>query len=240
MYSGGVVAEDQSTENKSKTMVELERARETAKLRLWQSRIAFIKRGNEAMQKKIFSEAAISYEKYLKILEMIYDCGTDGLTPEMFKESARTTELSVLASVYWDLVRIYDGSDTFAQRQKKASEKLALFVPLTPLYVDILRKAQAFQKQSRHPDVIKAMITKCGKKKSRCFIATSAFESPVSVEVQILRHYRDEVLNQTWLGRQFIFYYYKHSPKFAVFLDKHEYLKAPVRSILRFFVKCVS
>lgn len=54
-------------------LVALEKAKEERKIKLWHQRIAFLKKGNQLMQKRQFGEAAVTYEKYLKILEMVYD-----------------------------------------------------------------------------------------------------------------------------------------------------------------------
>lgn len=219
---------------------EQEKALEAYKQNLWNYRVLLIKKGNLLVKNDLYGEAAVVYEKYLKILELIYDCGSNGLTPEMLKESARTTELSIIAGIYWDLVRIYDTNDAYIERQKKSAEKLAKFAAFTPLFIDLVRKAKVFQKTSRHPDVIKDMVAKMSNVKSRCFIATAAFESPTSPEVQALREFRDVNLRETEWGRQFIFHYYKYSPRVACFIVEHEYLKAPVRFALRIVIKCVT
>lgn len=233
------MAENKPTTSGSRVLAE-EKAREKYKQNLWNYRVVLIKKGNQLVKNDLYGEAAVTYEKYLKILEMIYDCGPNGLTPEMLKESARTTELAILAGVYWDLVRIYDTNDAYLERQKKVAEKLARFAAYTPLFVDLMRKAKAFQKTSRHPDVIKNMISKASNAKSRCFIATAAFESPTAPEVMILREFRDMNLRETQWGRQFIYFYYQYSPRVACFIDKHEYLKAPIRFALRVVIKCVT
>jgi len=192
------------------------------------------------MQSKLFSEAAVVYEKYLKILEMIFECAPGQLSPDHFKENAKTAELSIVTSVYWDLLRIYDTSDAYGNRQKRAALQLAKFAPLTPIFPDLLRKAQIFQKQCRHPEIIKAFLSSASNERPRCFIATSAFESPKAVEVQILRHFRDHYLKKSFFGRKFVFLYYKFSPSIACALDKHVHLKRHVRLALRFLIKCVS
>ncbi len=225
---------------KGSYLVTLEKAKEDRKVKLWHSRLAFTKKGHSFMQSKLFSEAAVVYEKYLKILEMIFECAPGQLTPDHFKESAKTAELSVVTSVYWDLLRIYDTSDAYGDRQKKAALQLAKFAPLTPIFPDLLRKAQIFQKQCRHPEVIKTFISSSSNERPRCFIATSAFESPKATEVQILRHFRDQYLKKSILGRKFVILYYKFSPAIACALDKHVLLKRPVRLALRLLIKCVS
>ncbi len=218
----------------------LEKAKEDRKLKLWHSRLAFTKKGHTLMQEKLFSEAAVVYEKYLKILELVFDCTNGQLTPDHFKDSARTAELSVVTSVYWDLLRIYDTSDAYGDRQKKVALQLGKFAPLTPVFMDLLKKAQLFQKKCRHPEIVKTFINTATKARPRCFVATSAFESPQAAEVQALRHYRDHTLKKTILGRKFIYAYYKISPSLACALDKHAYLKNPIRRALRLLIKCVS
>lgn len=225
---------------KGSYLVSLEKAKEDRKVKLWHSRLAFTKKGHAFMQSKLFSEAAVVYEKYLKILEMIFECAPGQLNPDHFKESARTAELSVVTSVYWDLLRIYDTSDAYGDRQKRAAAQLAKFAPLTPIFPDLLRKAQIFQKQCRHPEVIKLFLSSASNERPRCFIATSAFESPHATEVQILRHFRDQYLKKSFWGRKFIFLYYKFSPTIACALDKHVGLKRPVRLALRLLINCVS
>lgn len=217
-----------------------ERAGENRKLRLWQSRVSLIKKGHTLMSNKLYSEAAVSYEKYLKVLELTFGLKPGHLSPESLKESAKTAELTIIVGAYWDLLRIYDSSNQYSARQKHVASQLAKFVNFTPVYPDIMKKAALFVKQAKHPDIVKSFISAARKKRSRCFVATSAFEVPVAYEVQYLRFYRDHVLKNSFLGRKFILFYYKVSPAIAAFLDNHQWLKPMVRAVLRFVIKCVS
>jgi hypothetical protein len=217
-----------------------QRAKEDRKKKLWQARVSLVKKGHALMGGNLYSEAAVSYEKYIKLLEIVFDAQPGNLTPEALKEAARTAELTVIAGVYWDLIRIYDTSDKYGDRQKQAARQLAKFVPYTPIFPDLMKKAQAFVKQARHPEVVKAFLAGAKKQRPRCFIATAAFDLPYALEIQILRAYRDNQLKKNFWGRKFIYFYYKSSPPIACFLDKHAWLKPPVRAILRFVIKCVS
>lgn len=216
----------------------IEKAEQDRKSKMWDMRKAFIKRGTRAMQIKQYGEAAISYEKYVRTLEIVFNVSPGTLTPEVFKESSRTSEMSVLAGAYWDLVRIYDTSPQYGDRQAKCAAQLALFAPVTPAFNDIVKQAQEFSKKARHPERIKIFLSAVGKS-SRCFIASSAYQSPTHSDVMILRNYRDSVLKQSFLGRKFIYVYYRYSPKIACILDQHEYLKAPTRWVLKLLIKCV-
>lgn len=218
-----------------------ERAREQHRLQLWKSRVALIKSARNHMNQKHYAEAAISYEKYLKILDIVFDVKKgDRLKPEAFKESARTAELTVVASVYWDLMRIYDTHEKYAERMSNAAKQLAMFIQFTPIYPDIIRRAEAFQKTARNPQIVKQFLKMSDKETPRCFIATSAFADPCCFEVMQLRGFRDFTLRSSKWGRTFIAIYYKFSPRIACLLDKQPWLKPAVRALLRILIKCVS
>jgi hypothetical protein len=217
-----------------------QRAKDDRKKKLWQARVSLVKTGHTMMANKMYSEAAVSYEKYIKLLEVVFDATPGNLTPEILKEAARTAELTVIAGVYWDLIRIYDTSDKYGDRQKLSARQLSRFVPYTPIFPDLIKKGEAFLKIARHPEVIRSFLAGARKKRTRCFIATAAFNAPMALEVQILRSYRDSKLRHSFFGRKFIYFYYKISPPIACFLDEQAWLKPPVRAILRFVINCVS
>lgn len=222
-------------------LVAQERAKEQHRMQMWKSRVALIRKARLCMGQKMYSDAAAAYEKYLKILSIVFDVKKgESLTPQLFKESARTTELTVVASVYWDLVRIYDTHEKYSERQLNAAKQLAVFVRFTPIYPDIIKKAEAYVSRARNPHAIKQFLKAAAEHRPRCFIATSAFESPLAQEVQILRFYRDQNLRASSMGRAFILFYYRHSPKIASFLDRQPWLKPAVRAALRLMIKCVS
>jgi hypothetical protein len=221
-------------------MLAQERAKTDRKKHLWQSRIHLVKKANALMANKIYTDAAVTYEKYIRVLELVFDCKPGQLTPEVLKESAKTAELTVIVGVYWDLLRVYDSSDQFLDRQKLAASQLVKFINYTPAYIDIMKKANIFARQARHPEVVKSFISNAKKKRARCFIATSAFEMPEATEVQVLRSFRDETLKNNIWGRKFVAVYYKLSPEIALFLDSHRYLKPAVRAVLRFLIKRVT
>jgi len=66
-----------------------------------------------------------------------------------------------------------------------------------------------------------------------CFIATAAFGSYESKEVKILRLFRDKyLLSRVW-GREFVKFYYAHSPGFAGYIQDKPALKSVVRLVLK-------
>lgn len=218
---------------KGSMLLQREKAKEQKKLMLWKSRVNLIKKARQDMSEKAFSEAAVAYEKYLKVLEIIFDCQHGELTPEHFKDSARTQELTIVASVYWDLLRIYDTSEKYGDRQGQAARKLSQFLRFTPIFPDIIRRAESFARSAKNPSVIKSFVKDASDEKGRCFIATSAFESPVAAEVISLQVWRDSCLMNHVLGQIFVKIYYLISPPIARFLDIFSFLKPLVRLCLR-------
>ena len=65
-----------------------------------------------------------------------------------------------------------------------------------------------------------------------CFIATATYGSPLAEEVNIFKEYRDDVLLKYWWGREFIEFYYRHSPAIAEKIRANEPVKSVVRGIL--------
>jgi hypothetical protein len=62
-----------------------------------------------------------------------------------------------------------------------------------------------------------------------CFIATAAYGTDTTSELDILREYRDKVLLPSSLGARLVSIYYKTSPPIADFISRHEVLRTAVR-----------
>jgi hypothetical protein len=189
--------------------------REKNRMVMWKSRVNLIKQARSLMAQKAYSEAAVQYEKYVKVLEIVNNVEKGKLSPAVFNNSSRSKELTVITSVYWDLMRIYDTSPRYGDRMLKAAEKLALFLPISPIYPDILKKAEAFARSAKNPGVVRQFL-KAVKKRGRCFIASAVYEeTPWAEELWVLRRFRDEVLKTSPMGRRFVLTYYRYSPRIA-------------------------
>lgn len=190
--------------------------REKNKMLVWKNRVHLIKNARVMMNQKSYSEAAVQYEKYIRVLEVVYNLKKGELSPAVFNNSARSKELTVLASVYWDLVRIYDTSPRYGDRMSHATVKLAQFLQFSPMYPDIMKKAEQFAKTCRNPNVMRQFLKSTRASRGPCFIATSAFaNTPHAVELLILRRFRDQILRPHRAGRNLIWIYYRLSPPVA-------------------------
>lgn len=209
-------------------------AREQNRAVLWKSRVGLVKQARQLMHQKAYSEAAVSYEKYLRIVEIVFQKKMGELSPDVFNNSKRSKEVTVITSVYWDLLRIYDMSPRYGDRQKRTANKLAEFIKYSTIFPDIIKRAEAFSRSAKNPEIIRQFLRASGGLRGACFVATAVFDDAHCSEVILLRRYRDEVLRQSPFGRRFIYYYYRLSPPLANFVKASPRLKKCLRGPIRF------
>lgn len=65
-------------------------------------------------------------------------------------------------------------------------------------------------------------------KKQACYLLTAGFGEEHYV-ITFFRHYRDQVLANSWLGRKFINIYYKTAPRYALMIYKSETIRFMIR-----------
>ena len=65
-----------------------------------------------------------------------------------------------------------------------------------------------------------------------CFIATAAYGTPTTEQIDVLREYRDSVLLESTAGSVFVSLYYQLSPPVADFIAGNELLRTIVREFL--------
>jgi hypothetical protein len=207
--------------------------REKNKMMMWKNRVHLIKNARNLMAQKAYSEAAVQYEKYLRVLEVVFGLKRGEISPNAFNNSSRSRELTVVASVYWDLLRIYDTNPRYGDRMQSAANKLAQFLPFSPIYPDIIKKADQFSRSCKNPAVVKSFLRACKARRGPCFIATAAFaDEPDAVEVLWLRRYRDDVLRKTATGRRLIALYYRTSPPLARWIRGGERRRRITRQLI--------
>jgi hypothetical protein len=207
---------------------------------LWKNRVALVKKARSFMSAKNYTAAAVTYEKYIKVLEIVFTLKKGQiLTPILFKDSARTSEITVVASVYWDLIRIYDTNEKYNERQKLAGRQLATFIQYSPIYPEIIKKAEAFARSAKNPQNVKAFIKEATQQRPKCFIATSTFGDPFCQEVIYLRLFRDYFLIKNPFGRALVNLYYRVSPGIADIIKNSPFLKKTSSFLLKRLIECI-
>jgi hypothetical protein len=97
-----------------------------------------------------------------------------------------------------------------------SAAKLSQFLPFSPIYPDILKKAEGFAKTAKNQAVVRSFMRSIRSSRGPCFIADAAFaEQPHAPELHLLRRFRDEKLRASKTGRRLIALYYRCSPPLA-------------------------
>jgi len=68
--------------------------------------------------------------------------------------------------------------------------------------------------------------------KSSCFIATAVLENPCHPDILLLKHFRDNYLSKSNVGRLFIRSYYIISPSIAKIISKNYYSRLFIKKFL--------
>jgi hypothetical protein len=81
-------------------------------------------------------------------------------------------------------------------------------------------------------DTEEIVIQASGQVGTGCFIATAAYGTPMSEDIEVLSRFRDDVLLENKMGRVFVDWYYETSPYIADFIEDKPALKALTRTAL--------
>lgn len=97
----------------------------------------------------------------------------------------------------------------------------------------------SFSQNKAALESINAALESTSQKKASegCYIATMAYGDYDHPQVHVLRHFRDENLSKTALGRSFIKYYYMVSPYLVATLGSRERVNKVTRIILDIFIR---
>ena len=136
------------------------KAKEKNKHMLWKSRVNLVKNARTSMANKKYADAAVQYEKYIRVLEISYELKPGELSPKVFGNSSRSKELTIIATTYWDLFRIYDTMPQYRERMAKSAQKLSEFLPFSPICPDVLKRAQTFVRNAKNPDIVRNFLSK--------------------------------------------------------------------------------
>ena len=86
---------------------------------------------------------------------------------------------------------------------------------------------------------VKRCNEKIKKEKNSCYIATMVYEDINHPKVELLRKFRDNVLNEYFLGRGFIKYYYQYSPRLVEKLKNYKKINFLIKIVLDLIIKII-
>lgn len=184
-------------------------------LEKWKSKIEIIKTGRALMSQKIYSEAQKYFEEYIKVLEAVYNNNKEGLVATQIPQEHRRQESTLMCGALCDLIYIYDQYDPGTAKLNNTCDMFANFLPFSRNQGAYLRKLKKLEGKAKNKSIIEGLLQTSKNKNESCYIATAVFENSDAVELSILRNFRDHFLKKYYLGRKFIYFYYRTSPKIA-------------------------
>lgn len=210
---------------------------ENYKKSLWKNRLTLVKQARGHLVLKNHAEAAVCYEKYLRIIELAMEKKRSEFRPELFKDNPR--EVTLIVGALWALVEIYDLHPNYQRKQEECAQKLGELVSYTNLFASIIKTATYKKKAAKNIRAYKALLKAANVKTGNCFIASIAFESRNDPTLVLLRAFRNQVLATNTPGRIFIRCYYRWSPALANRLQHYNWIKSTLRAVLPPFALCL-
>jgi hypothetical protein len=200
------------------------------KKNLWKNRLALLREGRAHLERKEHADAAVCYEKYLKIIQYVYEKNFEQIEASLFKEHPR--EVTLICSALWSLVEIYDLHPNYTSKQESHAAKLGELLPYTNLFSNMAKQAHIKVRHAKNPQAYRILLRKANIKTGNCFIASIAFENRNDPTLIILRQFRNQVLITNRIGRHFVQAYYRFSPALANRLQHYSAPKRILRQLL--------
>jgi hypothetical protein len=175
--------------------------------------------------KMLYNQTTINYAKVDKMKaeclnwDKVVEVVSGGISEEDVEIIQRCTNQTKLAS-YIDLVDFL-------------IDKLGPFQINKIKHLCYWKDVRAEQAKSTAKQVGKTI----GSATSGCYIATMAYGNYDHPQVQELRKFRDQFLSQSLLGRNFIRFYYKYSPRLVEKLRDKPKTNKLIRTLLDFLIK---
>jgi hypothetical protein len=187
-----------------------------------QQRLELVSLGLKELENKRVIPAAQHFLEFLQLLEQSKNLKPGELTPERFDASKEMGDTLLLASVYWELAKIYDQmrSENGTRLFKEYLSKYLLFAKdstFKTLCAEAVRRYLSNGHPKHSPDFRAAYDALGGR---GCFVVTSLLDVTDPETLPTLRAFRDTQLADSFLGRVFIARYYAWGPSLAKGMDR--------------------
>ena len=140
-------------------------------------------------------------------------------------------ELEILPGEVQTIMHFVTGQPTLADAVSGA-EALALTSGSALDFMSPTEMLQVVNFELSAEAAAAAAAAAVGSGSNPCFVATAAYGTPMAEDIDVLRHFRDEVLLTSLFGALFVDSYYRTSPPIAEFVAQHPAAAATVRVAL--------
>ncbi len=211
-------------------------------LHTYKNRLRFVKEGHLYASREDFVNAVGSYQNYLEALALFYGTTQDKLRPTHFTRGDEDVpEQMMISLVYWELAKIFDRNNKTQVHLKNALDQ---FVRFTLNYKYQYLNAENIRKYINKGACIHAKVFEDAHKRiqvnsKKCFVATFTLGEGHQ-DLETFYAFRDKILPYDW-GQIFVQNYYRYSPVWVEYFERHGFLGKTVRTLLKptlcFFAK---
>lgn len=203
-------------------------------IELYRTRLTHLKRAQALVKDDRMALAVESYTKYLGILALYFDTTEDKLSPTMFDPEKDVTELLLISHAYWDLAKAFDRSPNLQRDCFRCLDQFVKFsigFKYQHVNAQIIRKFNN-KKQAHNPKAFETAYHRIQVSSKKCYVATMCFGFDDS-RTEVLRHFKLRIAPYG-LGKDFIDFYYRFSPRLVECLEQRPALRKFVEA---FFIK---
>ena len=202
--------------------------------RYYLQRIGIIQKGKQAYRDNDYQQAIIHYYQYIEVISGIKDVEEKNIGPHLFDPNTEFMEIIALASIYWDLAKIYDRSPSLRKEFLRCLNQFYIFsinLPSQNINIRIMEKFMRNGNLKNKKD-FKKIYKRIYRSSKSCYLADHCFGPHHSVP-STLRDFKRFLLDYK-IGHVAVTSYYRYSPKIVLFFNKHPRIDFWVT---RFFIR---
>lgn len=199
----------------------------------YRNRIGLLKVSHDYYQKDNIAKAVEGYGKYLNIISKYYFTTEEELKPRLFDQKTQIAEILLISQVYWALAKAYDRNPKLKSDCKRYLDQFVLFsLGYKHQYInsEMIRK---FIKKgiAYNPKLFEMAYKRVMVDSKKCYVASYCFTETHPI-TESLRDFKRSLLKHK-AGSIFVENYYRFSPPFVFFCERHPVIGHPIKFVTR-------
>ncbi len=205
-------------------------------------RLKILKKAQELSAMDEIPKAVQYYSQYLNILAQYFDVPESSLSPAFFNRENDLAEMLLISHVYWDLAKAYDRSPNLSLESIRCLKQFVSFtIGFKYQYVNSQMVKKFIRlKQAHNLKAFKDAYEKIRIEAKGCYISTLCFGA-LDPKTIALRDFRDNRLNKSFWGKNFIRTYEFISPVLVEILSQsprlNRFIEPVLSKLVSFFMK---
>ena len=206
----------------------------------YRNRIGLLKVSHAYYQKDSIAKAVEGYGKYLNIISNYYFTTEAKLKPKLFDQKTQIAEILLISQVYWAMAKAYDRNPNLKADCKRYLDQFVLFsLGYKHQYINsemirkFLKKGIAY-----NPKLFEMASKRIMVDSKKCYVASYCYSETHPV-TESLRDFK-KVLLKSAFGLNLVENYYRFSPPFVTFCERHPAVGSSVKAVTKPILKVMA